>query len=429
MTTTRQPNYSSVFGAIVDHTRHRKLVGIVTAFLVCLVTGLQISISSEPNNWKFILALDGIQSFALLVHATATFAYLPDLTLDRSSLPVYTAHANVRQFIAQFTVGGFIILFGQIYLNEGPTPLQSSIRTARDSATIAFAYAAVFFGYAWTFLFRKRPALSQVPEGSNLLTTGFRQVYNTASKIWTHYRALKWFMISLLWSPEAGNGVVMSIVVTYFVFVMRFTTLDIAKAALVVIVLNIVGSYFSRWICTKINPLNSYRAGMLLFTFSFVAGAIYMDRPERRAAVFAFAAALGFLMGWSYPSQRVLLVTLSPKGQETEMMGMFFFMGQILGWLPPLVFTVMNENSVDMCWGLGLLSCFCFLAVICTLPMGSYEEAVDLVARESEAKLNSILEAASRRENYEGNQRQQHNNPTKGEENEKGGTEEIMLDC
>jgi hypothetical protein len=93
-------------------------------------------------------------------------------------------------------------------------------------------------------------------------------------------------------------------------------------------------------------------------------------------------------------------VTLSPKGQETEIMGCFFFIGQVLGWLPPLIFTIMNENGVNMRWGFGVISFFCAFAVLCTLPMGSYRHATELVARESEAKFQSVLEAASQHDNY-----------------------------
>lgn len=383
-----------IFGAIVDHTEHRKLVGCVSGFTVVLVTGMQIGISAEKNNWLYILILDAIQTFALLVHSTAVFAYLPDLTLDHSVLPRYTAHFNVRQFVAQLVVAGLVILLGQ--LRGSPGTVEAQVRTAKDGAIIAFSVSGFMFGYAWIFAFRKRPALSQVPEDSNLITTGFKQVGKTSRKIWKDYRALKWFMISLLFSPEAGAGVVLSIAVTFLVFVVKMNTLEIAQAALVLQVGNIVGSYFSAWICRHMTPLNSYRLALTLLGISMGVSAIVMDGPDRKNSVYGFASAWGFFMGWTYPSQRVLFVTLIPKGQETEMMGMFFFMGQILGWLPPLLFTIMNENGVDMRWGLGLITFFDLAAVALTLFMGSYEAAVALVAEESEAKLQEVLEAASK---------------------------------
>lgn len=82
------------------------------------------------------------------------------------------------------------------------------------------------------------------------------------------------------------------------------------------------------------------------------------------------------------------------------MMGLFFFMGQILGWLPPLIFTIMNEKGVNMRWGLGVVSFFCVFAVLMTLPMGNYQEAVEFAKRDSEAKFNEVFEKASRHESY-----------------------------
>jgi len=92
-----------------------------------------------------------------------------------------------------------------------------------------------------------------------------------------------------------------------------------------------------------------------------------------------------------YSSQRVLFCTLIPKGQETEMMGLFTFVGQILGWIPPLIVTFMNESGVELRYGILVVTGFCFLAFICTLPMGDYEDAVARVTADSEEKLESVI--------------------------------------
>ena len=96
-------------------------------------------------------------------------------------------------------------------------------------------------------------------------------------------------------------------------------------------------------------------------------------------------------MGWIYPCQRVLFCTLIPKGQETEMMGLLSFTGDILGWLPPLIVTAMNQNGVELRFGMLVITGFCMLSVLCTLLMGNYQDAVNLVATDSEAKLNEII--------------------------------------
>jgi MFS transporter, UMF1 family len=378
---------------VVDHTTHRRTVGVVSGFFAVTLIGAQISISQDL--WFFCLCIDALQSFALLVHTTAVFAYLPDLSIHESEISHYTAHFNVRQFGTQFVYVCLLIVCGEIRGTN--RTVASTVQTAQDAAGMTFGIGALFITYAWTFLFRARPALTALPEGSSLLTAGFSQVGRTARKVWSDYRALRWFMFSLLWSPEAGAGVVQSIAVTFLTVFMKFTGQELAKTMLVLMVGNMVGSLFSKFVCQHINPLHSYR--LALFSVSTAVGlsVLVLDSPERRGAVYGFAMAWGWAMGWTYPSQRVLFCTLIPKGQETEMMGLFVFMGQILGWLPPLIVTILNENHVSLRWSLAVIPCFCLAAIVGTLPMGHYQTAVELVARDSNAKLQSVVEATSQR--------------------------------
>jgi MFS transporter, UMF1 family len=394
-----------IVGAIVDHTTHRRMMGVVSGFLAVVLIGIQISINQD--NWFFILVIDGFQSFCMLVHLTAVLAYLPDLVFLGGSrgggpgdqedgegiLSHYTAHFNIRQFVVQFIYVGLVIVVGEVR-NLPPKTLSTSLQTAKDSAGLAFGFGALFLGYSWTFLFRPRPALSKVPDGQNILTTGFVQVHRTSKKIWNGYWALKWFMFSLLWSPEAGAGVLLSITITFLTVEIKLTGIDLAKVSMILMVGNVVGSFLSKWVCRKIYALNSYRLALLMLAISIAVAVVVLDSPSDRNAVFGFAFWWGISMGWMFPSQRVLLCTLIPKGQETEMMGLFIFTGQIIGWLPALLFTIMNENGVSTRWGMGLIPFFCTFAVICTLPMGNYNDAVTWAVRESKDKFGEVIAAA-----------------------------------
>jgi len=74
-------------------------------------------------------------------------------------------------------------------------------------------------------------------------------------------------------------------------------------------------------------------------------------------------------------------ISIIPKGQEAEMMGMFLLCNQILSWSPPLLFTVMNENGFDMAYGLASLNIFFFLGFVFLMLMGDFEKAVEDVKR------------------------------------------------
>ena len=60
---------------------------VIAGLVAVGMIGVQISVSYERNNWFFILIIDVIQSFDLLVHSTSVFAYLPDLSSDEGVIP------------------------------------------------------------------------------------------------------------------------------------------------------------------------------------------------------------------------------------------------------------------------------------------------------------------------------------------------------
>lgn len=367
-----------VVGAMVDHTRHRKLVGSVSALILIAISGGQISISE--SNWLAILILEAIGGFTLLVHTTAVFAYLPDLTFDESDLSHYTSQFNIRQYAAQMCYVGILTIVGVIRGKDDG--MKGSLYSARVSLVLAIAFAAPLFAYSWIFLFRKRNALSQVSEGLNLLTSGFIQVGRTFKRIWSRYHALKWFMLSLLWSPEAGSGAIYSIVLTFFTIFLQMNSQQIAYVSLITLAASLPGSLIAKRVSLCFNPLISYRAALLCFVISIAAACATLTGPKRQNAAYVFAALWGFAIGWMYPSQRVLFCTLIPKKQEFEIMGLFVTYGLILSWLPPLIFTAMNGRGIDMRWGLSIIAFFSALAFVCTLPIGKYALAVAQVNRQ-----------------------------------------------
>jgi MFS-type transporter involved in bile tolerance (Atg22 family) len=200
-----------IVGAVVDHTQYRRLMGILSGFLSVVLIGAQMGISE--SNWFIMLIIDAIQTFVYVVHTTAVFAYLPDLSLDQEVISHYSSRFNMHQYASQFVFVLLIFIAGQVHGTD--KSIESTVWTARVGAAIAFSFGVVLIGYCWVFLFRPRPALSRVPPGSTLLTAGFKQVQGTMTVVWQKYRHLRWFMISLLFSPEAGAGVVLSIAVTY----------------------------------------------------------------------------------------------------------------------------------------------------------------------------------------------------------------------
>ena len=371
-------------GAVVDHTRHRKMVGTLTAILVCAITGFQIAISIDT--WFACLIAEMFGGFALIMHFMSVMAYLPDLTDVEHELTHYTSRFNIVMYSVQIVYVLFLI--GMVYGLD-----LDSVDTAKVASAGAFFFATVLFSYAWTFLFRKRPALSEVTPGDNLFTSGFKQIGRTTRKIFTRYHSLRWFMLALLFSPEAGAGVVLSVAVTYLAVTLRMVGIEVGITNLILLVFTIPGSLFSNYLMKKINPLRAFRYGLMFLTIVIGTTVGFLDRPERKNWTYLVAIFWGIAYGWIFPAQRTLQVTLTPRGQETEIMGIFTFVTQVVGWLPALIFSIMNEKGVNMQWSVSVLAWFLFVSILLLFGVGDYDAAVEQVKEVGEQEMEEMAAA------------------------------------
>lgn len=376
-------------GALVDHTRHRKAMGAVSAFIVVASVAGQLILS--PDTWLAVFILEIVGGYCLIMHQVCTMAYLPDLSHEIIEMGHYCARFMMNQYACQgiFTLVIIVVSFS--------APL-GNVQTAKLAAGLSAGLGAILFGYAWTFLYRKRPQLREIPAGQNLITTAPRVLYRTFKKVFSEYKALKWFMIALLFSPEAGAGVVLAIAVTYLTFFVEMSVKEISIVSICMLFSNIPGAQLSKVMCRKINPLNSFRCAEVMFATvnALIAITVGGSSQEDKRLVYFYGALIGVSFGWMFPSQRTLAVALIPKGQETEIMGLISFFGQIVGWLPVFVFTALNENGVSMRWGLASVSFFLLTSCFCTFFCGSYEDAVAQVAQSSDDYSNMFAKQSSR---------------------------------
>jgi MFS-type transporter involved in bile tolerance (Atg22 family) len=376
-------------GALVDHTDHRRFLGAASAFITVAAVGLQTMINQ--NTWFACFLLEIIGGYFLIMHQVCALAYLPDLTHDLVAMGHYTAVLMMNQYFVQGVFTSCII---------GAGTKMNNLEAARLAAGLSCSIGVVLMGYAWTFLFRNRPKLREIPAGNNLLTTGFKQLRITSKYVFRDYHALKWFMIALLFSPEGGNGVILAIAVTFLTFFVEMSVQEIAIVSIIMLFSNIPGALLSRKMCKLVNPLNSFRMAIMAFAITngliatFVTGSTNRDK----SLMYFFAALAGMSFGWMFPSQKTLTVALIPKGQEFEIMGLISFFSQIIGFGPVLVFTALNEAGYSMRWGLASLSFFLLTSFICTLMCGSYNKAIESVAHTSE---NFLKEYARRNSNKE----------------------------
>ncbi|KAL3937618.1 MAG: hypothetical protein SGBAC_007310 [Bacillariaceae sp.] len=370
-------------GALVDYTRHRLLLGQITSAILCLSIFPQIFMNED--NFIFMAILQVISSFVGWAQTELTHAYLPELTNDEMILNDY----NKGYTVAFFSFGvAFLIVTIAITTVTGYA--DNDLVTSQVAMSMAFAVNAALLPLAWGRLFKKREPMHALAQGDSLWSAGFKQLYRTGKKIATNYRALKWFYLSIAMSDSGINSFA-TIAITYNTDVLQFSALENGIAIIVILIGCVPGALLSKYVTEKFDPVKSSVFALLLLIVATALFAILIVRPKMFVETYLIAFFWGMGMGWKWTIDRLLAAVIIPEGQDAELMGFFLFSGQCLSWIPPLVYTAINEAGIPQRVGLASLGAYFILAVICYLLMGGYNQARLEVGRgakpEKEAKV------------------------------------------
>ena len=177
-------------GAVVDHTKHRLLLGRIFSLLFCAFLFPLIFLGK--HNYLIILGCHGCSVLFSWFVQTFYYAYLPELTSDEVKL------AEWSKWITIWSYGGMVVYLGAVIacvltLSDGTDPFYAS----RLATSVMFAINFIFMQFSWWFLFEKREALHKKPDNVSLCSIGFKQIYKTASHIKKNYRALKWYYLHI----------------------------------------------------------------------------------------------------------------------------------------------------------------------------------------------------------------------------------------
>ncbi|EEC47125.1 predicted protein [Phaeodactylum tricornutum CCAP 1055/1] len=363
------PILMPIFGAFVDHTRYRKEVGAYSAAGLTIVKGIEIFVG--PKTWFYIALLQVLSSVFYNIHVTATYAYTSELTRNANQQADYNAFYMTVVYVSTLLFMAEVILVSRFLGTD-------DVGTARVSQTITALTSAPIFYLAWSSLFREKPALNEVPPGMNLLTCGIQKVCKTASQISSDFEDLKWLLLSIVFA-ESGMSALITISTTYMTQVLNMSSSEIGVVFFTVIIMGVPGSKFGAWIGRKFrSPLVSAKLGNLFFILFTTAASIYLRSPNDKKTVAIFGALWGLGIGWLSPTHTTAFISIMPTGSEAELMGNYLVACQILSWLPPLVFTLLNENGIPMAFGLASLDLYFLLGLICLIPIRDYAMVEDM---------------------------------------------------
>ncbi|KAK1736542.1 autophagy-related protein 22 family protein [Skeletonema marinoi] len=355
-----------LLGAIVDHTSSRLFVARISAISYCILLFPMIFISQAT--WFAVAVLLIITALIGWIHTGMTFAYLPEMSDDKKTLERLNTSFTVIQFTTNVVY--IVVVVG---IAAGAGWMDDSLATARLAQSISFVITTAFWGIAWLKLMGPRPAMSQLPPGKHLLTIGFRTIYRTSIDIAKHHRALGWFYGALAFSESATQALLI-IITTYSIELLNFSSSEAGVMYLIVLLSSVLGCYLSELSLRLLSPIRSNQLCIVSMALFTALAATFVK--DSHALFYMFASFWGVCGGWKYTIERYLAITIIPKNKDAELMGAYLFFGQILSWLPPLVFTALNEAGISIRISMLSLLIFWFIAVICLQVMGPYENAL-----------------------------------------------------
>ena len=359
-----------LIGAITDSTRHRRTLGIITAAVLMSIQAIQIYTVQET--WFIMSILQAINGFLYQVLILTFYAYLPEIGRDvgGETMNKYSSGYYVYLFGTQVTFAVVIIALAAGFQ-------LSTVPLAMLSQALNVPVSGFFFFLAWRYFTPKEPKRILGPNES-VLTSGFLQVFRTAKGIYNSYGSTLGMFLLAVVMMESGANAFTVVAVTYLEAVVEMDGTQIGVVFLIVLISTIPGSFISRAIINKTNPLTSLKIQLCFFiSFNFLAF-LTMTGGGDKVLAFVYAAVWGVLLGWFYPSELLIFSMIMPEGQESELSGFYMYCTQILGWLPPLVFTIMNERGINLSWGGIHLNIFLFIGLCFLQLMPTWEKCVEV---------------------------------------------------
>jgi MFS-type transporter involved in bile tolerance (Atg22 family) len=315
-----------------------------------------------------------VAGFCYIINILTTLAYLPEICekVGQAKHAEYTSRFTAKQFSMQAL---FLVLVSLLSYALGIA--NDSVQTARLSQSLNFSFLCIFYGMGWKRM-PSRQATRELPlgkRGFRIIAYGVRQNFQTAASIHREYKkGLRWYLLATMFA-QPGVAALTTSSVVYLSAEVGLNATDTLIFFLVVLVGTIPGAKLASLISEHANPNTSWQFSMLsLFTIMVIGAFTLGDARSKYLSLF-WGFFVGLVLGWFYPTENLFFSCILPKGKEAEIAGFRVYSSAIIGWLPPLLFSVMVERGVDPKWGLTLMGSFILVAAsMLKFGSGPWEE-------------------------------------------------------
>lgn len=305
-------------------------------------------------------------------------SYLPELDEDYEKVTGYNGTFMAIRTIIMIPILPAVVIIGlAIYKKEalveddegngGGTTIEFDVGLARISQAITLFLAVIGFVKTFWNGLKSRPALNKKMEGDSPLKTLVR--------VYRKYPALFWYCMALV--PIANMIVSLpAILLTFMTTFLNMGSVQVSLCISLSAILSGIGSKVQPLIAKRLNLLNDLKLNITLWMFVSVFTGVLVNGPDRAKLYYLTSMIIGFVLGWSLPSMRSLYITIIPRGQNAEFMGIYQLLSGVLSWLPPFLFTILNENGMRMNVILALSSNIFAISLFFLMMMGPYDKAL-----------------------------------------------------
>ena len=216
-----------------------------------------------------------------------------------------------------------------------------------DTAMVAQATTVIISGitmhYAWNRI-SDVPPLQEKSEKESLISCGFRKMNETCAEVRAKNRPLMYILLSTVFT----NPVFASYLIVGPTFGKEYLGFNSTESALAIVITYAAaapGAMLSKYLAKKTNTLWSLRFFSILVFFNACFCAVFVTGSNVKALGYTFFTMFGLCLGGYYSAEIALVASIIPYEQEAHFTGTYAFAIRVCIWLPPLLYTALNENG------------------------------------------------------------------------------------
>jgi UMF1 family MFS transporter len=312
-------------GALADHTRHRKQLLALFAYIGAAATIAMFSLTGAA--WLIGGVLFLAANLSLGASMVVYNSFLPDIAAEAERDSV----SSKGWGIGYLGGGALLALNLALFYNAGRLGLTPA-QAVRASLASAGLWWAVFTLIPLAALHNRPPARRALP-GEHILRTGFIQLAHTLRDLRRYPQTVLFLIAYLLYSDA-----IQTVITLATEFGNQALKIPLAALALLILMVQFVAFFGAIAFNRLAAGVGTKRAVMLaLVVWIGVLVAIYLS-VRTTTQFFIMGAVVGLVMGGSQALSRSLYSLMIPKSRKAEYFGLYEISDKGTSWIGPLLF-------------------------------------------------------------------------------------------